>query len=318
MIKRRKVVIIGDGAVGSTCAFVLATGHTVNDIVIVDINKDKVEGDVMDIEDGMSFVSVPKELKAGSYEDCIDAQIIIITAGAAQKEGETRIDLLKKNASIIKSICEQIKPNLDPHTLVMVVSNPCDILTYIVQNELGLPYNQVFGSGTVLDTSRLKNVISSRLGLDPRNVHTYIVGEHGDSEIPVWSLTSVGGLSIVDYCEENHQLGSKDLNEMFKKVKNAAYEIIKKKGATNYAVALAVNRIVAAILNDENSILTVSAYIESEFGGMLEDVYLSLPCIVNLSGVKEIIKPRYTRQEQMGIISSGLELIEKRKEVYNK
>lgn len=316
MIKRRKVVIVGDGAVGSTCAFVLAIGHVVNDIVIIDVNKDKVEGDVMDIKDGMSLVSVPKDIKAGDYTECKDAQIIIITAGAAQKPGETRIDLLKKNAAITKSICDSIKPYLDPKTLVMVVSNPCDILTYIVQKELGLPYSQVFGSGTVLDTSRLKNVISEELNVDPRNVHTYIVGEHGDSELPVWSLTTVGGISLLDYCNDENSKQVCNLNLLYEKVRNAAYEIISKKGATNYAVALAVARIVSAVLNDENSILTVSTYLKDEFNGMLTDVYLSVPCVINLNGVKQILRPNYTRAEKMGLISSGQELIAKRLEVY--
>ncbi|MDY6431035.1 MAG: L-lactate dehydrogenase [Bacilli bacterium] len=314
-MKKRKVVIIGDGAVGSTTAFVLATGSTVKDLVIIDVNQNKTEGDVADIKDGMSFISFPKRIKAGDYSECADARLIIITAGAAQKEGETRLDLLKKNYSITKSICASLKPYVNEESLVMVVTNPCDILTYIVQKELGLPYNHVFGSGTVLDTSRLKTVISETIGVDSRNVHTYVLGEHGDSEVPIWSMTSIGGLSILDYCSKNNCLKTVNLDEMFDQVRYAAYEIIKKKGATNYAVALAVSRIVNAVINDEHSILTCSIYCDKEFSGELDDIYLSLPCVVSGHGISGIIRPNYTRREQMAIISSGEELKEKLKEI---
>ena len=246
MINPRKVVVIGDGAVGSSIAFTLANGHAVNEIVIVDVNKDKAEGDVLDIADGMSFLSVPKLIKAGGYEDAKDAHIIIITAGAAQKPGETRLDLLHKNAAIMTSIVESLKPHLDPEAIVIVVSNPCDVLSYLAYKKLGLPSSQVFGSGTVLDTSRLKTAISEDTGIDPRNVHTFVVGEHGDSEVAVWSATSIGGLSILDYSTQCPECNLSHLDELHDKVRDAAYQIIAKKGATNYAVALAVSRIVSS------------------------------------------------------------------------
>ncbi len=311
MINPRKVVVIGDGAVGSSIAFTLANGHAVNEIVIVDVNKDKAEGDVLDIADGMSFLSVPKLIKAGGYEDAKDAHIIIITAGAAQKPGETRLDLLHKNAAIMTSIVESLKPHLDPEAIVIVVSNPCDVLSYLAYKKLGLPSSQVFGSGTVLDTSRLKTAISEDTGIDPRNVHTFVVGEHGDSEVAVWSATSIGGLSILDYSTQCPECNLSHLDELHDKVRDAAYQIIAKKGATNYAVALAVSRIVSAVLNDENSVLTVSTYIESEFGGALSDIYLSLPCVVGSKGVKSILHPSYSKKEQLAIVDSGSQLKEK-------
>ena len=311
MINPRKVVVIGDGAVGSSIAFTLANGHAVNEIVIVDVNKDKAEGDVLDIADGMSFLSVPKLIKAGGYEDAKDAHIIIITAGAAQKPGETRLDLLHKNAAIMTSIVESLKPHLDPEAIVIVVSNPCDVLSYLAYKKLGLPSSQVFGSGTVLDTSRLKTAISEDTGIDPRNVHTFVVGEHGDSEVAVWSATSIGGLSILDYSTQCPECNLSHLDELHDKVRDAAYQIIAKKGATNYAVALAVSRIVSAVLNDENSVLTVSTYVESEFGGALSDIYLSLPCVVGSKGVKSILHPSYSKKEQLAIVDSGSQLKEK-------
>ena len=315
MINPRKVVVIGDGAVGSSIAFTLANGHAVNEIVIVDVNKDKAEGDVLDIADGMSFLSVPKLIKAGGYEDAKDAHIIIITAGAAQKPGETRLDLLHKNAAIMTSIVESLKPHLDPEAIVIVVSNPCDVLSYLAYKKLGLPSSQVCGSGTVLDTSRLKTAISEDTGIDPRNVHTFVVGEHGDSEVAVWSATSIGGLSILDYSTQCPECNLSHLDELHDKVRDAAYQIIAKKGATNYAVALAVSRIVSAVLNDENSVLTVSTYIESEFGGALSDIYLSLPCVVGSKGVKSILHPSYSKKEQLAILDSGMQLKAKIKEL---
>ena len=315
MINPRKVVVIGDGAVGSSIAFTLANGHAVNEIVIVDVNKDKAEGDVLDIADGMSFLSVPKLIKAGDYEDAKDAHIIIVTAGAAQKPGETRLDLLHKNAAIMDSICKSLKPHLDPEAIVIIVSNPCDVLSFLTYKKLGLPAAQVFGSGTVLDTSRLKTAISEDTGIDPRNVHTFVVGEHGDSEVAVWSATSIGGLSILDYSTQCPECNLSHLDELHAKVRDAAYQIIAKKGATNYAVALAVSRIVSAVLNDENSVLTVSTYIKSEFGGALSDIYLSLPCVVGSKGVKSILHPSYSKKEQLAILDSGMQLKAKIKEL---
>jgi L-lactate dehydrogenase len=307
----RKIAIIGDGAVGSSIAYTLMLGHAVNEILIIDVNQQKAEGDALDMADGMSFLSVPKIIRASTYEGCQDAQMVIITAGAAQKPGETRLDLLHKNAAIFTSIIEALKPYVNEKSIILVVSNPVDILTYFTYKKLGLPSGHVFGSGTVLDTSRLKTAIANDTHIDPRSIHTMIVGEHGDSEVAVWSATSVGGLSLTNYCAKCGKCKDRNmvqLNALHEKVKNAAYEIIQKKGATFYAVALAVARIVSAIVNDENSVLTVSVYLENEFHGLLQDVYLSLPSVVNASGVEKILRPEYSEEERAAIIASGLAL----------
>lgn len=298
----RKVSIIGDGAVGSSIAFSLAGGHAVNEIVIVDLNHDKAEGDALDIADGMSLVSVPKIIRAGFYEDIKGSHIVIIAAGAAQKNGETRLDLLKKNASIVLDVAKKIKPHLDEGTLVLVVSNPVDLLTYIVAKELGLPHKQVFGSGTVLDTSRLKVALAKEAGVDPRSVHAFVVGEHGDSEVPLFSSASIGGLPLSLFLEREGK-DPEVLKKIHEGVRDAAYEIIKKKGATYYAVALGVSRIVSAVLNDEASVLTVSSYMEDLYG-VEGKIYLSLPAIVSGDGVEKVLLPVLSEEEKEALIGS--------------
>ncbi len=313
MFSQRKVVVIGDGSVGSSVAYTLLLGHAVNDLVIIDVNKDKVEGDVLDMADGMSFLSVPKDIKAGEYEDCEDAHIIVITAGANQKPGETRLDLLNKNAAIMSSICDQLKPHLNPKSIVIVVSNPCDIMTYIAAKKLGLPAGQIFGSGTVLDTSRLKTAVSKITDVDPRNVHTFVLGEHGDSEVAIWSATTVGGVSLNDYMVQTSENGESYLKfpDIHASVRDAAYTIIQKKGATFYAVAMAVNRIVQAVLNDEKSVLTVSVYLDEGCNYLAQGVFMSLPCIVGSKGVLKILRLPYTIREQMDLQKSAKAIKEK-------
>jgi L-lactate dehydrogenase len=313
-METRKIAIIGDGAVGSSIAYTLMLGHAVNEIVIIDLNKDKAEGDALDMADGMSFLSVPKIVSAGDYSAAKGAHIVVITAGAAQKPGETRLDLLKKNASIMGSVIDNLKPYLDKEAIVLIVSNPVDVLTYFAYKKLGFKSSRVFGSGTVLDTSRLKTAISEDTHIDPRSIHTMIVGEHGDSEVAVWSATSVGGLSLTEYCAKCGKCADRNmarLNALHDKVKNAAYEIIAKKGATNYAVALAVSRIVSAIVNDEKSVLTVSSLLVNEFDGELKDLYMSMPSVVGSSGVERILRPNYNAEEKEAIIASGKALKEK-------
>ncbi len=303
-MKNRSVVIIGDGMVGSTIAYTLLQEDYVTDISIIDTNTSKVEGDVLDLVHGMSFVG-PKRVKVGKYSDIKDAHVVVITAGVAQKEGETRIDLLKRNLKVFDSIIDSMKPYVHDDLVVLVVTNPVDILTYYTYKKLGIPANRVIGSGTVLDTSRLKTVIAEETHVDPRNVHTYILGEHGDSEIPAWSVTNIAGLPLDKYCTEcGWKKGEKGLNDLFSKVKNAAYEIISKKGATYYAVGLSVNKILKTILNNTNSVLTVSTHIEDDKFGY-SDFYFSLPCIVNSSGVKEVLQLDYSKEEIEGLSKSA-------------
>lgn len=303
----RKVVIIGDGMVGSTTAYTLMLNNYISEIVIIDVNKSKAEGDALDMIHGMPFVS-PKIVKAGDYKDIIDAHIVIITAGVGQKDGETRIDLLKRNLKVFDSIIESMKPFVHKELIVMVVTNPVDVLTYYTYSKLDLPSNQVIGSGTVLDTARLKAAIAEDAHVDSRNIHTFVLGEHGDSEVPAFSVTTIGGLSLDKFCQRCGRCKGKHLsrlNELHNKVKNAAYEIIAKKGATYYAVALAVSRIVEAIINNTNSVLTVSTLIEdeSEFG--IKDFYFSLPCIVNSKGIERVLRLDYSLEEKESLIASG-------------
>jgi len=309
-MENRKVVIIGDGMVGSSTAFALLQGTTVNEIVIIDINKAKVEGDVLDMQHGISFVS-PKIVKAGDYSDCRDAHVIVITAGVAQKEGETRIDLLKRNIKVFDAIIDAIKPYLDDEVIILVVTNPVDILSYYVYKKLNLKPGHVIGSGTVLDTSRLKYLISEDTGIDARNVHTYVVGEHGDSEVATFSVTTIGGVALEDYCTSCRRCschGKFKFEELLAKVKSAAYEIIAKKGATYYAVALAVSRIIEAIVNNTNSILTVSSFIDEAYDGRIKDVYLSLPAIVSRDGVARLLNPKFSAAEIDDLVKSSDEI----------
>ena len=268
---------------------VIGAGFVASQIVLVDINKEKAEGEIMDLAHGASFIK-SVDLKAGDYKDTKDSDVVIVTAGSNQKEGETRLDLIKKNVEIFKVMIPQIT-RYSPNAVLLIVSNPVDILTYVTYKISGFPAKRVIGSGTVLDSSRLKYEISKEFDLDPRAIHAYIIGEHGDSEFPVWSATFIGALSFNDYCEMN-SLDAESLKEkLAKNVRDAAYEIISKKGYTNYAIGLAVNRIVEAILRDEKSILTISSY------NSIDDVYYSAPNAVGKSGQIIKICPKLSENE---------------------
>ena len=300
---RGKLVIVGDGYVGSTTAYTIMLGGLFSEIVIIDIQKDKAEGDALDISHGVSLVK-PVKVYAGNYSDCKDADIVIITAGVSQqKPGQTRIDLLKQNISVIKSVTENVMKYASDDVILLTVTNPVDILTYATFKISGLPKNQILGSGTVLDTARLKYLISKKTGIDARNCHTYIIGEHGDSEVAAWSVTNIGGLSMHEFCRYTGKCNLDDLNNMYEEVKNSAYEIIKKKGATYYAIAVAVARIVECIAGDENSILTVSSIFEGEYG--LEDVALSVPTKVGGEGIEKILEVPFSREEMKGLRNSA-------------
>lgn len=299
---RGKLVVVGDGFVGSTTAYTIMLGGLFSEIVIIDINEDKAEGDALDIAHGVSLVK-PVKVYAGDYTDCKDADIVVITAGVGQSPGETRLDLLKRNVSVMKSITENIMQHAPKDIILLMVTNPVDILTYVVHKISGLPKNQVLGSGTVLDTSRLKYLISKKTGIDARNCHTYIIGEHGDSEVAAWSITNIGGMSMHEFCRYTGKCNINDLSEMYEDVKNAAYEIINKKGATYYAIAVAVARIVECIAGDENSILTVSSVFSGEYG--IENVALSVPTKVGGDGIEKILEVPFSRDEMKGLINSA-------------
>lgn len=303
MVNKGKVTIIGAGQVGATSAYTIMTGGLISEMVLIDLNRDKLEGDVLDMNHGMSFVS-PVKIYAGDYSDIKGSDVVVITAGANQRPNETRIDLLKRNAAVFDSIISNIMPYIGDHTLILVVTNPVDIMTYYTLKKTGLPANRVFGSGTVLDTSRLKFLLSEHTGIDSRNVHTYVLGEHGDSEVAAFSITSIAGMTVDSFCNTCGQCKNHlNLYGIADKVKNAAYEIINKKGATFYAVALAVHRILECVIRDENSILTVSSLINNLYG--LDDVCLSVPTVVNRSGIYKQLTVPISDKELEALRKSG-------------
>ncbi|MDS0524745.1 L-lactate dehydrogenase [Clostridium sp. SHJSY1] len=297
MIKegKRKISIIGAGFVGATTAYALMNSGIATEICIYDINMDKALGEVMDLVHGTSFVK-PVNIYAGGLDETKDSDIIIITAGAGQKEGETRLDLIDKNYKIFQSFIPELV-KYSPKSILLVVSNPVDILTYITYKISGFPKGRVIGSGTVLDTSRLKFVLGKYFEVNNSNIHGYVVGEHGDSEVVTWSSSSIAGESFDEYSKQRNLEWDNEIKDVIENdVKNAAYEIISRKKATYFAIGLAVNRIVEAIFRDENSILTVSSLFQGEYG--IEDIYLAIPTIVNRTGAKSTIEMPLDTEEK--------------------
>lgn len=286
MLNMQKCAVIGCGNVGATCAYTLMHNGILSEIVLLDANQKKAEGEAMDLNHALPFLS-PMKIYAGTYEDLFDCGIIVIAAGAGQMPGETRIDLLHKNARILRSILQGIK-DYNREAILLLVSNPVDILTYIALRQSGFDSSRVIGSGTVLDTARLKFLVGKMLDVDSRNVHTFIIGEHGDSELPVWSSANISGIDLNDFCRIN---GTDDymprLESMFEEVRTSAYKIIENKGATYYAIAEAVERIVESIVRDEESILPVSTLVEGHYG--LHDICLGVPSIIGRNGVKTVL-----------------------------
>lgn len=285
-MKKTKVVVIGVGAVGSTTAYTLLLRDRMDELVLIDANEGKAKGDALDMNHGMPFLGRTK-VWAGNYEDCKGADIIIITAGAAQKPGEERIQLLKRNVAIYESIVTEVLKHNDDGIL-LIASNPVDVMSYFCLEKSGWPAHRVIGSGTLLDSARFRYLIGEKLQLDPRSVHAHIIGEHGDSELPVWSLVNVAG-SAVDISED-------EKSEIFINTRDAAYEIIEAKGATFYAIALALDRIVTAILRNEAAVLNVSTLLENYHG--VSDVYLGVPCVVDRQGVREVLDIKITDAEK--------------------
>ena len=299
---RGKIVVVGAGFVGSTTAYTIMLDGFFREIVLIDVNKDKADGDALDMAHGTSFLK-PVSVYSGDRKDCADADIVVITAGVNQKVGETRIDLLKRNTEIFKSIVENVMKYAPIDVILLTVTNPVDILTYITYKLSGLPKQQIIGSGTVLDTSRLKYLISKHTGIDARYCHTYIIGEHGDSEVAAWSITNIAGMSMKSFFEHYGKCTDEDLQAMYSEVKNSAYEIIQKKGATYYAIATAVARIVECISGGENSVLTISSVLNGEYG--IEDISLSIPTQVSGYGVERILDVPFNEIELQGLRSSA-------------
>ena len=290
----RKVVVIGCGFVGAASAFSLMQSGLFSEIVLIDSDRSKAEGEAMDISHGLPF-SKPMQIYAGDYDDIKDASVVIITAGASQKEGETRLDLVKKNISIFKSIIPEIKKR-DYRGILLIVANPVDILTTVAIKLSGLPENRVFGSGTVLDTARLKYEIGKHLDIDSRSVHAFIIGEHGDSEIAAWSSANISGIKLDKFCEmRNHYNHEQSQKKIANDVKNSAYEIISRKRATYFGIAMSVKRICEAIVRNEKSILSVSSMMHGEYG--IDGISLSMPAIVGKEGIETMVPIQLNNEE---------------------
>jgi L-lactate dehydrogenase len=301
----RKAAIIGAGQVGMSCAYSMLIQNTVDELVITDINREKLEGEVMDLVHGLPFVE-PSTIKAGDLADCQDLDIVIITAGAKQRPGESRLNLVQRNVEIFKSIVPEVVKR-SPNAILLVVSNPVDIMTYVSYKLSGLPASRVIGSGTVLDTARFRYLLANQLRLDPRNLHAYILGEHGDSEVALWSELHIGGSSINDLIPNWRDPEVYDqLNQIYLQVKNAAYEIIQRKGATCYAIGLGVTKIAQAILHDQNRILTVSSLIKDFYG--INDVCFSIPAVVNRQGVERQISV-YPNPEELAQLQKSAQVL---------
>ncbi|MED4923144.1 L-lactate dehydrogenase [Anoxybacillus geothermalis] len=282
-----RVVVIGTGFVGASYAFALMNQGIADEIVLIDANESKAIGDAMDLNHGKVFAPKPAVVRHGDYRDCRDADLAVICAGANQKPGETRLDLVDKNIAIFRSIVESVMAS-GFQGLFLVATNPVDILTYATWKFSGLPHERVIGSGTILDTARFRFLLGEYFSVAPQNVHAYIIGEHGDTELPVWSQADIGGVPIRKLVEAKGEQAKEELERIFTDVRDAAYQIIEKKGATYYGIAMGLARVTRAILHNENAILTVSAYLDGPYGE--RDVYIGVPAVINRNGIREVIE----------------------------
>lgn len=286
MIEKRKIVLVGTGFVGMSMAYSLLNQGGINELVLIDVLKEKAEGEAMDLAHGISCAPSDINIKAGDYSECKDANIVVITAGLAQKPGQTRLDLATANAKIMKDITENVV-NSGFKGIFLIASNPVDIMTYVVKTVSGFPSERVIGSGTVLDTARLRYLIGKYLDVSSKNVHAYIMGEHGDSSFVPWNHAYVGCKKMLDIMEDNNH-PKEDLEKIYTDVQQAAYEIINRKKATYYGIGLGLTKIIKAILNDQNEIMTVSTYLNGEYGQ--KDIYIGVPAILNSKGARDIIE----------------------------
>jgi L-lactate dehydrogenase len=300
-----KVGLVGTGLVGSSFAYALMQRGIASELVLVDANAKKAIGEMMDLSHGLSFTK-PMKISAGSYADLSGAKAVVIAAGASQKPGETRLDLLARNAAIFRSIIPQVV-KYNPHGIILITTNPVDILTYISLKESNLSPAKVIGSGTILDTSRFRFLLGQYYEVDTRSVHAYIVGEHGDSEIPLWSMAHIGGVRLQEFAPlKNKPYDQNEMNKLFFSVRDAAYEIIKLKGATHYAIGLGLLSIVESILGNYRSVLSISTLMTGQYG--VQDICLSLPCVVGENGVEEILTLTMSKEEERGFQTSAAKL----------
>lgn len=299
-MKKGKVVLVGTGMVGMSMAYSMLNRGGIEELVLIDIDKNKTLGEEMDLSHGLPYAPQKIVIKAGDYQDCKDAQVIVITAGVAQKPGQTRLELAQINAKIMKQITKSIMDS-GFDGIIIVASNPVDLMTYVVAQVSGLPKYKVIGSGTVLDTARLRYLMADYLKVSSKNIHAYIMGEHGDSSFVPWEHCYVGCKKVIDVMKDNkHPMA--DLDKIHKGVVDAAYEIIEKKKATYYGIGMALNRLVRAIIDNENSILTVSTYLENKYGQ--NDIYIGVPTIINRTGVRELLELDLNEEEQQKLNKS--------------
>lgn len=306
-VNPRKAAIVGCGFVGASIAFRFLQQGLFSKLVLLDVDREKAEGEAMDLSDGLPYAS-PVEITAGTYDDVADCALVVITAGANQKPGETRLDLIGKNTAILRSIIGEITAR-DFGGILLVVSNPVDVLTYAAWKLSGYPRQRVIGSGTVLDTGRLKQLLGEELRVDSRNIHAFIVGEHGDSELAVWSGANVSGIDLEHFCRlRGDGLHAADMDRLYQSVRDSAYEIIKRKGATYYGIAMAVGRIAEAIVRDEHAVLPISVVLEGQYGQ--EGLALSVPSIVGRNGLEEVLEISMSQGESLALSASARQLKE--------
>ena len=293
-IKKRKIMLVGTGFVGMSFAYSMLSEKGIDELVLVDVNEDKARGEQMDLSDGLVYADTKMKITAGTYADAADTNIVVLTAGAAQKPGQTRLDLVKINANITKGVCQALKEN-NFNGILVVANNPVDIMTYVAWKESGLPKNHVIGSGTVLDTARLRHALSERLGFADSNIHAYIMGEHGDSSFVPWIHSYIGCKNLLEYLDENN-ISLSELQEIYIDVRDKAYKIIELKRATYYGIGLALKRIVSCILNNERAILPVSSYQNGEYGK--EGYFIGTPSVVGSNGVEQVIRLHLNENDQ--------------------
>ena len=307
MLNHRKAAVIGCGFVGSACAFSLIQRGLFSELVLIDANRDKAEGEAMDLSHGLPYIAA-MDVYAGTYDDLSDCALIVITAGANQKPGQTRLELIGQNVNILNAIIPQITAR-PFEGILLIVSNPVDVLTYAAFRISGYPAHRVLGSGTVLDSARLKYLLGEHLNVDSRGIHAVIIGEHGDSELAVWSGANVSGVPLDDFCTMRGHTSHREAEQrIYEDVRDSAYEIIKRKGATYYGIAMAVGRIAEAIVKDERAVLPVSAVLDGQYG--MNGLALSLPSVVGRKGLQEILEMPLSEEEREALTASAEQMRE--------
>jgi L-lactate dehydrogenase len=302
MAKPNRIAIVGLGNVGASFAYALLFRGLASEIVLIDANRAKAEGEAMDLNHAVPFTHSTR-IWAGDYSECAGAVVTVICAGAAQKPGETRLDLVRKNAQVLSSIVPQVV-KYNPDGILLMATNPVDVLTYVAWKSSGLPPDRVIGSGTILDTARFRYLLSQHFGVDARSVHGFIIGEHGDSEVPVWSLTNIAGMRLADYTRHNNaNCSPEEMDSIFTRTRDAAAQIIERKGATYYAIGAGLMRITEAILRDQSTVLSVSSLVNGLYG--IEDVYLSLPTVLHRGGVARVIHLELNEEEETKLKNSA-------------